>query len=111
MGGAYHGEEGFKNFSHRMSVYDFKPVGLLGLLWQRIGPNISLPYSDQDVAQIKDFLKPLPPIGAIVKGFKLGCILLVAFLMRRKISTGFVSGIASTVVVMKLLEDGRGKKD
>lgn len=58
--GCYHGEEGFRNFSHRMSVMDFGPVGMMGRLWDKVGPNISLPYSDKDVKQIKDFLKPAP---------------------------------------------------
>merc|ERR1712050_358014 len=49
--GCYHGIEGFRNFSHRMSRYEFKSVGLLGLVWHMIGPNISLPYSDKDVEQ------------------------------------------------------------
>merc|ERR1711972_835839 len=43
--GCYHGEEGFRNFSHRMSMMDVRPIGLLGRVWQRVGPNISLPYS------------------------------------------------------------------
>ena len=28
--GCYHGPEGFRNFSHRCPVYDFKQVGVLG---------------------------------------------------------------------------------
>merc|ERR1712107_109129 len=79
--GCYHGAEGFKNFSHRMSRYDFRPVGLLGLLWAKVGPNISLPYSEADVNQIKSFLEPLPPIGTIllaIRGVTLITILTTA---------------------------------
>merc|ERR1712232_465277 len=101
--GCYHGVEGFKNFSHRMSMIDFKPVGILGFIWQKIGPNISLPYSDQDVAQIKDFLKPLPPIALILKGFNVICLALLAYMMRRRIPAGFTYGVVSTLVAMKLL--------
>lgn len=68
--GCYHGIEGFKNFSHQMSVYDVKPVGLLGRLWQKVGPNIRLPYADEDVKQIQSFLDPLPPLDAISRTFR-----------------------------------------
>merc|ERR1712032_612247 len=68
--GCYHGEEGFRNFSHRMSMLDFRPVGLLGHIWQRVGPNISLPYSDDDVKAIQGFLAPLPPIEKIFNFLK-----------------------------------------
>jgi coniferyl-aldehyde dehydrogenase len=105
--GVYHGVEGFMNFSHRMSMYDFKPVGLLGLVWQKIGPNISLPYSDKDVAQIKDFLKPLPPIASIIKSLKICLLLMVAYLMRHSISSGFIGGVASTLVVTQLMSKTR----
>lgn len=69
--GCYHGVEGFRNFSHRCPVYDFKQVGLLGKVWKVVGPNITLPYSESDVAEIKKFLAPLPPIGSILAGLKL----------------------------------------
>ena len=52
-------------------MYDFKQVGLLGKVWAAVGPNITLPYSQKDVDEIKNFLKPLPPIGQIVKGMRL----------------------------------------
>merc|ERR1712039_41539 len=68
--GCYHGREGFRNFSHQMSRFDFGSVGLLGLLWDKLGPNISLPYSDEDVKQIQSFLAPLPPIDAIFRNIR-----------------------------------------
>merc|ERR1712039_183635 len=73
MGGCYHGREGFLNFSHKMSRFDFGSVGLLGRLWDKLGPNISLPYSDEDVKQIQSFLNPLPPLDIIF--FILRCLL------------------------------------
>lgn len=66
--GCYHGIEAFKNFSHQMSRFDFKTVGLLGRLWQKFGPNVSLPYSDEDVKTIQGFLAPLPWVKTPKRG-------------------------------------------
>lgn len=100
--GCYHGEEGFKNFSHRMALYDFGPVGLLGFLWEKLGPNISLPYSDKDVEQLQDFLKPLPPFGAIIRTLQLiglACLTSAAWRSRsiRQMLLPVAKGIVATL--------------
>lgn len=56
--GCYHGKEGFLNFSHRMSCYDFK---------RKVLPNIHLPYTDKDVSTIEAYCKPPPNVSLILR--------------------------------------------
>lgn len=71
--GCYHGIEAFKNFTHQMSRYEYKPVGLVGFLWNRYGPNVSVPYSAEDVKTIQGFLAPLPWVRTKRRGQGVCC--------------------------------------
>jgi len=54
--GAYHGWDGFMNFSHKKPVYEHR---------RNILPNMTLPYTESDIRTVKKILRGLPPFKRI----------------------------------------------
>ena len=63
--GYTHGKYSLQAFSHKMAVCDSRPVGLMGKIWQKIGPDMTLPASPS----VLEFIKKAAAPGATAPNF------------------------------------------
>lgn len=99
--GCCHGPEAFRNFSHRMAYFEVKPIGLVGKLWDAVGPKLQLPYSEKEIQAIKDLTKPLPPLGKVSSVFKISFLVgIFAMAIGSKVGRQALLPVAKYIVTL-----------